>query len=323
MAVKNQTVTDKYAIYHGDCCEVMPKIPDASVHLSIYSPPFGGLYNYSSSERDMSNARSADEFYQHYEFLVKEIFRVTLPGRCSAVHCTDTQIGTKGDHEDLPGEIIRLHKRRGFYYVGRHHIFKEPLAVRNRTMARGLAHRQVVEDSNFCDMAHADYVLMFKKKGDNPIPVEHPRGLTEYAGETEIPSDLLHFRYWKGKHTENRYSHWIWRRYADAYWSDIRMGRILKYKEARDSEDERHVHPLQLDVIERCCVLRSNPGEVVLTPFMGVGSEVCGALANGRRAIGIELKDTYYRQAEKNIREVIESGLKHAEPELDLEGTAD
>ena len=186
--------------------------------------------------------------------------------------------------------------------MARYCVWKEPLAVRNRTMAKGLAHRQVVEDSTLCEVANADYLLMFRKPGDNPVPVAHPNGLTRYAGAREVPSEVLHYRGWKGKQTENRYSHWVWRQYASAFWDDVRLDRVLPFKDVGDPDDERHVHPLQLDVIERCVTLWTNPGEVVLTPFMGVGSEAVGALACGRRAVGVELKSAYYKQAVQNLR---------------------
>jgi hypothetical protein len=309
MAVSEQVITDEYAIYNGDCCEVLQSIPDESVHLSIYSPPFaadgaGCLYHYSSSERDLSNCRSHQEFFDHYAFVVGEIHRVTMPGRLSAVHCMDIPRKTSpGGLVDFPGEIIRLHESLGWRFWCRHFIWKEPLGVRNRTMAKGLAHKQVVTDASLCDVASADCLLLFRKEGENPVPVANPNGLLEYAGEREIPAELLTYRGHKGKQIENRYSHWIWRQYASAFWDDIRLERTLPYKQAREDDDERHMHPLQLDVIERIVHLRSLPGETVLTPFMGVGSEAYGAVLNGRKAIGVELKPGYYRQAMKNMEE--------------------
>lgn len=310
MAVIDQQVGDNYAVYHSDCMEVLPSLKDGSVHLVLYSPPFCGLYNYSSSERDFSNCRSYAEFFEHYEFLVKELHRVTMPGRINAVHCMDvpkTGANLGGGLQDFPGDIIRLHERLGFQYCARYHVWKEPLGVRNRTMAKGLAHRQLVEDSSLCDVAGADYLLMFRRSGTNPIPVQHPTGLDHYAGERSIPAYLMPYRNWKGSQIENQYSHWIWRQYASAFWDDVRISRVLPYKETKEEGDERHMHPLQLDVIERCIVLWSNPGEVVLTPFMGVGSEVWGALVNGRKGVGIELKPSYYRQAVKNVLQVAEN----------------
>jgi DNA modification methylase len=202
---------------------------------------------------------------------------------------------------DFPGDIIRLHKRLGFAYAARYHVWKEPLAVRNRTMTKALAHKGIVDDSSRCTVASADYLLLFRKGGKNPIPITHPNGLLDYAGERKVPSELHQYRGWKGNQIQNRYSHWIWRQYASAFWDDIRIDRVLPYRMARDAEDEKHVHPLQLDVIDRCVVLWSNPGENVLTPFMGVGSEVYSAVRNGRRGLGAELKPSYFRQAVKNV----------------------
>jgi hypothetical protein len=301
--VLDQLVTDRFAIYCGDSMEVMPTFPDGSIHLSIYSPPFAGLYQYTSSERDLSNTRDYDEFFAHYGFFVEEIQRLTMPGRMTAVHCMDVPTGNSGGDAlmDFPGDIIRLHRDAGFSYVARYHVWKEPLTVRNRTMKKDLAHRTLVEDSTRCSVASADYLLVFRKRGDNPEPVTHPVGLTEYAGTRSIPADLIRYRGWEGKQTENRFSHWIWRQYASAFWDDVRLDRVLPFRQARDDEDEKHIHPLQLDVIERCLVLWSNPGERVLTPFMGVGSEVYAAVRSGRFGIGVELKPSYYRQAVKNL----------------------
>lgn len=306
MAVKDQRIKDNYAIYNGDCIETMKTLPNESVHLSVYSPPFCGLYHYSSSERDLSNCSSYEQFFDHYRFVVEELFRLTLPGRMTAVHCADVPSGNSGcDHlVDFPGDVIRLHEKLGWRYTGRYCVWKEPLGVRNRTMAKNLAHKTIVEDSSKCSVASADYLLVFRRKGENPIPIAHPHGLMDYAGERRPPVEVLKFRGWKGNQIENRYSHWIWRQYASAFWDDVRLDRVLPYKESRDPEDEKHVHPLQLDVIERAITLWSNPGEVVLTPFMGVGSEAYGALLLGRRAIGIELKPSYFKQAIRNLHQV-------------------
>ncbi len=303
MDVLDQKVTDAFAIYNGDCMEVLPTLPDGSVHLTVYSPPFAGLYNYSSSERDLSNCADYEEFFEHYGFVVAELARVTMPGRISAVHCMDIPTGNSGCDalRDFPGDIIRLHAAFGFDYVARYHVWKEPLGVRNRTMKKDLAHRTIVEDSSRCAVASADYVLTFRRRGDNPVPIAHPVGLLEYAGERRIPDELQRYRGWTGKQTENRYSHWIWRQYASAFWDDVRIDRVLPFREARQDEDERHVHPLQLDVIDRILTLWSNEGETVLTPFMGVGSEVYSAVRARRRAVGVELKPSYYRQAVVNV----------------------
>jgi len=303
MAVRDQLITEKFAIYHGDCVEGMQSLPDKSIHLSVYSPPFGGLYHYSSNDRDLSNCSDYSEFFKHYEFVVSELARITMPGRMTAVHCMDVPRSNSGtdSYIDFPGDIIRLHERNGWHFAGRHAIWKEPLAVRLRTMQKNLAHASLVADSMDCGVAAADFLLLFRNKGKNPVPVTHPVGMLEYAGERVPPSDIIQYRGHTGKQTENRFSHWIWRQYADCMWDDIRMNRVLPFKEARGVDDEKHVHPLQLDVIERVVTLRSNPGETVLTPFMGVGSEVYIPVLMGRKGIGFELKDTYYRQAVRNV----------------------
>ena len=303
MAVLDQHHTDQWSMYNGDCMEVMPALPDGAVHLSIYSPPFAGLYHYSSSERDLSNARDYPEFMTHYGYVVAEIARLTMPGRVTAVHCADVPTGNTGRDtlRDFPGDIIRLHSPHGFDYIGRYHVWKEPLAVRNRTLTKSLAHKTIVEDSSRCSVASADYLLVFRKRGENPVPIAHPVGLIEYAGERRPPVELFRYRGWTGKQTENRYSHWIWRQYASAFWDDVRLDRVLPFRNARDEEDEKHVHPLQLDVIARCLVLWSNPDETILSPFAGVGSEIYEAVRQGRRAVGVELKPSYYRQALANL----------------------
>ncbi len=319
MALHNQVIGDSFALYHGDCVEVMRDLPEKSVHLSVYSPPFGGLYVYSSSERDLSNCDNYESFFGHYTFVVRELARLTIPGRMTAVHCMDVPLSNSGTdcYEDFPGDIIRLHQREGWKYAGRHAIWKEPLAVRLRTMQKNLAHASLVADSMDCGVASADYLLLFRREGKNPIPVEHPHGMLDYAGERTPPADVMTYRGWTGKQTENRFSHWIWRQYADCMWDDIRIQRTLPFREARDSEDEKHVHPLQLDVVDRVVVLRSNPGETVLTPFMGVGSEVYSPVLLGRRGIGIELKDSYFRQAVKNVQ-MAATGRRQQEENLEL-----
>jgi DNA modification methylase len=323
MAVNEQVIKDNYAIYNGDSAEWIKTIPDESIGLSVYSPPFatengGCLYNYSSSVRDLSNARTYAEFFDHYAFIVENIARATKPGRITAVHCMDVpkQGANICGYTDFPGDIIRLHEKLGFDYLPRICIWKEPLAVRNRTMAKALAHRQICEDSTLTNVAAADYLIPFRKKGVNPEPVTHETGLHEYYGEREIPSELHRYKGHTGKQTENRYSHWIWRNYASCFWDDIRLDRVLPYEESKDEGDERHQHPLQLDVIQRSVELWSNPGDVVLTPFMGVGSEVYGAVSLGRRGIGCELKPSYYRQAVKNLASIQTQAKQESQPTL-------
>lgn len=321
VTVSDQVITERYALYNGDCCEVVAGLPADSVGLSVYSPPFatesgGALYTYSSSPNDFSNSRTYAEFFRQYEYLVDQIRRVTMPGRISAVHCMDVPKAGANlcGYTDFPGDIIRLYERCGFEYLPRICIWKEPLEVRNRTMAKSLAHRQIVEDATLTTVAAADYLLVFRKRGENPAPVTHPTGFHRYIGARQIPANLHKYRGWKGKQTENRFSHWIWRQYASCFWDDIRLDRVLPYKEARDADDERHVHPLQLDVIERAVEMWTNPGEVVLTPFMGVGSEVYGAVINGRKGVGAELKPSYFRQAVRNLADARRED--DAEPDL-------
>lgn len=320
MAVITQNVTENYALYNGDCIEVMKSMPKESVHLSIYSPPFGGLYHYSSSERDISNCTDYDQFFEHYSFVVEELHRITMPGRITAVHCMDVPLSNTGNDclKDFPGDIIRLHEKHEWKYIARYSVWKEPLAVRNRTMSKNLAHQTIVNDASKCGVASADYVVVFRRNGDNPVPIANPIGLLDYAGSRMPPTDVLHYRGWSGKQTENRYSHWIWRQYASAFWDDIRIERVLPYKESREPDDEKHVHPLQLDVIDRIIQLWSNHQEIVLTPFMGVGSEVYGAVTAGRKGIGIELKESYYRQSIANVNAAINGSIDRQQTAMDL-----
>lgn len=311
MAVKNQKLTERYALYNGDCVEVMHALPDESIDMSLYSPPFAGLYQYSSDATDMSNCVNYDEFLTQYEFCVKEVARLTKSGRISAVHAMDVPMSNSGCDAkiDFSGDIIRLHQKHGFDYQDRIHIWKEPLTVRNRTMLKSLHHKTLCQDSTRVSFAGSDFLLVFRKKGQNEVPVTHETGLLKYAGETQVPSEILKYRDMEGDQKLNRYSQWIWRNYASCDWWDIRIDRTLPHRDGKDPEDEKHVHPLQLDVIERACVMWSNPGEVVLTPFMGVGSEVYGAVINQRRGLGIELKPSYYNQACRNLDEAaIEAG---------------
>lgn len=319
--VKDQLVTENYAIYNSDCMLVLPTLEDKSIALSVYSPPFAGLYNYSSSEHDFSNCESKEQFLEQYEYLVKEISRVTKDGRISAVHCTDVFDNTCRLW-DFPNEIIRIHEKYGFEYRNRITVWKEPLKVRMRTMVQSLMHKFIVEDSTKCFTAMPDYVLIFTKKGENKVPVTHEKGLLRYFGETPVlpnilqawnnanNSDLNATQLWdllnkKYKDCEdpksNKLSHYIWQRYASAVWDDIRIDNVLPFRDSKEDDDEKHVHPLQLDVIDRIVELYSNPNEVVLTPFMGVGSEVYSPVSLGRKAIGIELKDSYFKQAKINL----------------------
>ena len=315
--ILKQQITDRWAIYNGDSMEVMQALPDDSFHGSIYSPPFGGLYHYSSDERDLSNARNYEEFFNQYEFFVRELYRITLPGRTSGVHAALVPTGNSGSdaYIDFPGDVIRLHQRVGWHFIARHVIWKEPLGVRNRTMQHNLSHKTIVDDGALGGCASPDELLIFRKPGGGH-PVRHPNGLFgEYAGGEQPPAELEKFRAWEGDQKLNRWSHWIWRRYASSVWDDIRIDRVLPFQDAKDEDDEKHVHPLQLDVIERYLDLRTEPGERVITPFMGVGSEVWSSVRMGRFGVGIELKPSYYIQAERNMAEV-GAGVTEEPPSL-------
>jgi DNA modification methylase len=318
VAVIDQKITPAYAAYNGDCIEVMRDMPDHRIHLSVYSPPFGGLYHYSSNERDLSNCSTYEEFFDHYAYVVQELARVTLPGRLTAVHCMDVPASNTGmDHLiDFPGDIIRLHERAGWKFVARHAIWKEPLWVRNRTLAKSLAHRTIVDDSAYAGVASADYLLVFRNAGQNELPIAHPTGFHTYAGESSPPPSALEYKGWDGDQKQNRWSHWIWRQYASSVWDDIRMGRVLPFQDCKDPDDEKHVHPLQLDIIDRVVQMRSNPGEVVFTPFMGVGSEVYSAVRMGRLGVGVELKTAYYRQALANLDAAVSDAEPQEQPDL-------
>jgi len=320
---KDQVITDQYAIYNSDCMYVLPQLESESIDLSVYSPPFAGLYNYSSSENDFSNCENREQFLEQYDYLIKEMARVTKPGRITAVHCTDVFDNTSRLW-DFPHEIIRLHEKHGFEYRNRITVWKEPLKVRMRTMVQSLMHKFIVEDTAKCFTAMPDYVLVFTKKGENQVPITHPHGLTKYFGETPVLPNILRawnnannsnvnekelwdhlnikYKGWQDPKT-NKLSHYIWQRYASSVWDDVRIDNVLPFRDSREEDDEKHVHPLQLDVIDRIIELYSNPGEVVLTPFMGVGSEVFSPVSLGRKAIGIELKDSYFKQAKINLKE--------------------
>lgn len=320
--VKDQLVTEQFAIYNSDCMYVLPTLDNESADLVIYSPPFAGLYNYSSSENDFSNCESKEQFLEQYEYLISELSRVTKPGRINAVHCTDVFDNTSRLW-DFPHEIIRLHEKHGFEYRNRITVWKEPLKVRMRTMVQSLMHKFIVEDSTKCFTAMPDYVLIFTKKGENQTPVTHPHGFKHYFGATPVLPNILQafnnanktnysegelwdhlnkkYKNWTNPKS-NKLSHYIWQRYASSVWDDVRIDNVLPFRDSKEEDDEKHVHPLQLDVIDRLVDLYSNPGEVVLTPFMGVGSEVYSPVSLGRKAIGIELKDSYFKQATINLK---------------------
>lgn len=301
MKVLNQKVTDDYGIYNGDSTEVIKGIPDNSIHYSIYSPPFDSLYTYSNSDRDMGNSEKG-EFMEHFKFLASELHRVIMPGRLMSFHCMNLPTSKQRDGfigiRDFRGELIRLFESVGFIFHSEVCIWKDPVVAQQRTKALGLLHKQIVKDSAMSRQGIPDYLVTMRKRGENP---EHISGAFKYYNGTDkITKDFD-----ESKGRLNRGSIETWQRYASPVWMDIKPNCTLQHRSAREAEDERHICPLQLDVIERALQLWSNEGDTVLTPFLGIGSEAYQSLLMGRKAIGIELKESYYKQAEKNVESAL------------------
>lgn len=280
----NQAISDRFALYNGDSAEILKGIPSNSVHYSIFSPPFASLYTYSNSERDLGNCRTTTEFYQQFKYIVDELYRVLMPGRLISFHCMDLPLSKERDGiigiRDFRGELIKLFEESGFVLHSQVCIWKDPVIAMQRTKAIGLLHKQLKKDSCMSRQGIPDYLVTMRKPGDNPEPVSH-------TNET-FPVE-------------------IWQRYASPIWTDINPSDTLQATSARDEKDERHICPLQLTVIRRALNLWTNPGDTVLTPFLGIGSEAYVALELGRRAIGIELKPSYYQQAVRNCEGVTET----------------
>lgn len=296
MKVLNQHTNDNWALYHGDCIEIIKGIPAETIHYTIFSPPFSSLFTYSDSERDMGNCNGDDVFGIHYGFLSSELFRVTKPGRLVSIHCSDIPAMKERDGyiglKDFPSLLRSSMEDAGFIYHSKVTIWKDPLIEATRTKSLGLMHKQIQKDSSRCRQGLADYILTMAKPGENYERIEHEHCLTTFYGENE-PAQ-----------TGIEYSHNVWRRYASPVWMDIRQTNTLNVKMARDGRDERHICPLQLDAIARCLELWSNRGDVVLSPFMGIGSEGYQAIMMGRKFIGIELKKSYFDEAYRNISSV-------------------
>lgn len=278
-SVIDQYIDENMALYNGDSAEILKGIPDDTVHFMIYSPPFASLYVYSNSERDLGNCRTLPEFYTQFEFIVKELYRCLMPGRLMAVHCMNLPT-TKGRDgfigiQDFRGDLIRLFQKAGFYYHSEICIWKDPVVQMQRTKALGLLHKQIKKDSSMSRQGLAEYLVIMRKPGDNPKPIAH---------------------------SSNSFPVEEWQKYASPVWMDINPSDTLQSKSCRDDKDEKHICPLQLSVIRRAVDLWSNPGETVLTPFMGIGSEAYVALERGRKAIGIELKPSWFDQAVKNCK---------------------
>lgn len=285
-----QATGKNHTLYNGDCCEVICGIPDNSIGFSVFSPPFASLYVYSDSERDMGNSRTYEEFCEHFAFLIRELFRVTKSGRLCSVHCMN--LPTSKSHDgvigirDFRGDIIRGFQSADWIYHSEVCIWKDPVTAMQRTKALGLLHKQIKKDSCMSRQGIPDYVCTFRKPGENPEPV---------SGE---------FDNWVGDDTFRKTGNFsidVWQRYASPVWMDINPTRTLQYTTARDDKDERHICPLQLDVIDRCLELWSNPGDVVLSPFAGIGSEGWCSIRRGRKFVGIELKPSYFNVAAKNL----------------------
>ncbi len=283
ISVKDQAITERYALYNGDSCEILRGIPENSVHFEIYSPPFASLYTYSNSERDLGNCRTKSEFFRHFEFIIRELYRVLMPGRVMAVHCMNLPTSKERDGfigiEDFRGELIRAFQTAGFLYHSEVCIWKDPVIAMQRTKALGLLHKQLKKDSCMSRQGIPDYLVVMRKPGENPERVTHTN--------ESFPVD-------------------IWQRYASPIWTDINPSDTLQASSARDEKDEKHICPLQLTVIRRALNLWTNPGDTVLSPFMGIGSEGVVSLQGGRRFVGVELKPTWYAQAVKNCAGVTE-----------------
>lgn len=277
MKVLNQKIEEFYSLYHGDSCEVLKGLPDDSVHYTLFSPPFSSLYTYSNSDRDMGNSKNDDEFYKHFEFLVNELYRITMPGRLLSFHCINIPLMKQRDGviglKDFRGDLIKIFVNAGFIFNSEICIWKNPVTEMQRTKALGLLHKQIKKDSSMSRQGIPDYVITMRKPGENPEPIEHTN--------ESFPVDL-------------------WQKYASPVWMDIRQSDTLQKKSARAEEDERHICPLQLEVIKRCICLWTNPGDIVLDPFAGIASTNYMALRLDRRTIGVELKESYYQQAVLN-----------------------
>jgi hypothetical protein len=325
----DQVVNDRFAIYQGDACELIRAIPAGSVHYGIHSPPFEGLYKFSNFDRDISN-NEGGAFWEHYAFLIQELLRVTMPGRLHSVHVMQLPTSKiRHGHigmRDFRGEVVRAYEDAGWIFHSEVCIWKDPVVAQQRTKSIRLLHKQVAKDSTVSGQGLADYILTFGKPGENPEPVAGM--FTDYVGTGLDVSREAYDRHAAALRSEGKtpwpFDMWVsvlvWQRYASPVWMDIDQTRTLQYRAGRDAKDEQHISPLQLDVIERCIDLWSNPGDVVLTPFLGIGSEVFAAVERGRRGIGFELKPSYFAQATRNLTDA--GRAKDDAPLLSLAGAA-
>jgi DNA modification methylase len=308
--VIDQVINNKSALYHGDCVEIIKAFPDNSIGYSMFSPPFADLFTYSDSKNDMGNCRGTDDFKQHFYYLVEQLYRVIMEGRLVSIHCMDlpATLGRDGyiGQKDFPGEMIRIFERAGFIYHSRVTIWKDPLIQAVRTKQLSLAHKQISKDSSRCGMGYPDYIVTMRKPGDNKKPISHGRGFEEYIGERPEPNEQKN-----DNPQKNKYSHMVWQRYASPVWDDIRQTETLNcFRAAKGENDEKHICPLQIDTVKRCLELWSVIDDVVLDPFMGIGTVPLFAIKSGRKAVGIELKETYFKMA---VSKINESNTKHTQ----------
>lgn len=306
--VIDQKITHHYAAYWGDCVQVMRGLPDDSVHFSVYSPPFSSLYSYTDALEDMSNVQTDAQFFDGLRFMAAEMVRVLMPGRLMAFHCMNLPATIERDGyigiRDFRGALIRMWEDAGLIYHSEVVIWKDPLIAATRTHAIGLAHKQIVQDSAICRQGIPDYLVVMRKRGVNPEPVAHkPNGFGRWVG----PAELEPKQEKRSDPKTNKYSHEVWQRYASPVWFDINPSDTLQRESARDDDDARHICPLQLTVIRRAIELWTNPNDIVLSPFGGIGSEGYVSIQEGRRYIGAELKDTYYKQLVANCDAAIAS----------------
>ena len=289
VTIKDQVVNEDFAYYCGDCVEISMGIPDNKADIIIYSPPFFELYVYSDDPKDMNNSANYSQFKMHYEFLLKELKRILKPGRICAVHCMDLPIqkGKEGyiGLRDFSGDLIKMHQDAGFIYHSRVTIWKNPVTEMQRTKALGLLHKTIKKDSCMSRVGIPDYVLFFRNEGENEVPITHQD--TDFNKPDYLPVDL-------------------WQKYASPVWMDVDYSRTLQYRSGRDNNDEKHITPLQLDTIERILHLYSNEGEVVFSPFAGIGSEGFQAIQMKRKTMLIELKDSYFNLGVKNLKSLVE-----------------
>ena len=305
--VYSQNITQDWAAYHGDCIPVVSSLPTDSIHYSIFSPPFLSLYVYSDDPMDMGNSKTDDEFYNHFSYLIPQLLRVLMPGRLVSVHCSIIPMTMQHEGvmglKDFPGQIVRMFTQAGFIYHSKVMIWKDPLLQAVRTKMLNLAHKQISKDSSRCGQGFADEILTFRKPGNNPEPVAKGRGFEQYIGEQQEPQ-----RQKVDDPAKNKYSHFVWQRYASPVWMDIKQTDTLNVAAGREDKDERHICPLQLQAIARCLELWTNEGDTVLSPFAGIGSEGFESIKMNRKFIGVELKQSYYQTMLNNLKRAKRTG---------------